>query len=263
VDVSSRFAGKVVVVTGASRGIGAGIARRFASEGAAVAVASNEDLVHQVAESLRREYGGTVSSQLVDVTDRAQVTDLYDTVAREHGRVDVSIQNAGVITIKPLAELTEREWDLVLDVNTKGVFLCCQAAAKHMVAQGSGRLINTASGQARQGFIYTPHYAASKFGVVGITQSLAKELASAGITVNAFCPGIIATDMWAYNDAVWGKLLGSYAPGELMAEWVRGIPMKRAGTAADVAGLVAFLASDDAAYITRQTINVDGGLIMS
>jgi meso-butanediol dehydrogenase/(S,S)-butanediol dehydrogenase/diacetyl reductase len=262
VHVSSRFAGKVVVVTGASRGIGAGIAQRFASEGAAVALASNEELVHQVAESLR-EYGGAVSSHVVDVTDLAQVGALYDAVAREHGRIDVSVQNAGVITIKPLAELTEREWDLVLDVNTKGVFLCCQAAAKHMVAQGSGRLINTASGQARQGFIYTPHYAASKFGVIGITQSLAKELASVGITVNAFCPGIIETDMWAYNDSAWGKLLGNYAPGELMAEWVRGIPMKRAGSAADVAGLVAFLASDDAAYITGQTINVDGGLIMS
>ena len=260
--VSSRFAGKVVVVTGGSRGIGAGIARRFAAEGAAVALAANEDLVHKVAESLR-EYGGAVSSYVVDVTDSAQVTDLYDSVALEHGRIDVAVQNAGVITIKPLPDLTEREWDLVMAVNTKGVFLCCQAAAKYMVAQGSGRLINTASGQARQGFIYTPHYAASKFGVVGITQSLAKELASSGITVNAFCPGIIETDMWAYNDAAWGKLLGNYAPGELMAEWVRGIPMKRAGTAADVAGLVAFLASDDAAYITGQTINVDGGLIMS
>jgi len=259
---SGRFNGKVVVITGASRGIGAGIARRFADEGAAVAVASNEDRVHAVAAELR-ELGASVSSHIVDVTDAAQVTELYAAVARDFGRIDVSIQNAGVITIKPLAELTEREWDLVLDVNTKGVFLCCQAAARHMVAQGSGRLINTASGQARQGFIYTPHYAASKFGVVGITQSLAKELAPAGITVNAFCPGIIDTDMWAYNDAVWGKLLGDYAPGELMAEWVRGIPLKRAGTAADVAGLVAFLASDDAAYITGQTINVDGGLIMS
>src|ERR1700731_2718295 len=127
----------------------------------------------------------------------------------------------------------------------------------------SGRIINTASGQARQGFIYTPHYAASKFGVVGITQSLAKELASEGITVNAFCPGIIETDMWAYNDAAWGKLLGNYQPGELMQEWVNNIPMKRAGKAEDVAGLVAFLASEDAAYITGQTINIDGGLIMS
>jgi meso-butanediol dehydrogenase/(S,S)-butanediol dehydrogenase/diacetyl reductase len=261
-DGSGRFAGKVGVIVGASRGIGAGIARRFAAEGATLALASNEDRVHAVAAELE-EFGGRVSAHLVDVTDAAGVAHLYDTIVSEHGRVDVSIQNAGVITIKPLADLTEREWDFVLDVNTKGVFLCCQAAARHMVAQGSGRLINTASGQARQGFIYTPHYAASKFGVIGITQSLAKELAPAGITVNAFCPGIIDTDMWAYNDAAWGKLLGNYGPGELMAEWVRGIPLKRAGTAADVAGLVAFLASDDAAYITGQTINVDGGLIMS
>jgi meso-butanediol dehydrogenase/(S,S)-butanediol dehydrogenase/diacetyl reductase len=259
---SSRFNGKVVVITGASRGIGEGIARRFAAEGATVVVSSNEERVHEVAAGLRA-FGVSAASSIVDVTDLGAVTEFYERVVREHGRIDVSVQNAGVITIKPLAELSEREWDLVLDVNTKGVFLCCQAAAKHMVAQGSGRLINTASGQARQGFVYTPHYAASKFGVIGITQSLAKELASSGITVNAFCPGIIETDMWAYNDSAWGKLLGDYKPGELMAEWVRGIPMKRAGTSADVAGLVAFLASDDASYITGQTINVDGGLIMS
>jgi len=148
-------------------------------------------------------------------------------------------------------------------VNTKGVFLCCQAAARIMTKQRGGRLINTASGQAREGFIYTPHYAASKMGVVGITQSLAKELAPYDITVNAFCPGIIETDMWVYNDREWGKLLGKYKAGELMKEWVDGIPIKRAGTPEDVAGLVTFLASDDAAYITGQTINVDGGLIMS
>ena len=131
------------------------------------------------------------------------------------------------------------------------------------VDSSGGRLINIASGQARDGFIYTPHYAASKFGVMGLTQSLAKEVALDNITVNAICPGIIKTDMWDYNDRVWGKMLGDYGPGELMESWVQNIPMKRAGEGKDVAGLIAFLASKDAEYITGQTINVDGGLIMS
>ena len=99
--------------------------------------------------------------------------------------------------------------------------------------------------------------------MIGLTQSLAKELAPHGITVNAICPGIIETDMWAYNDEHWGKLLGNYQPGELMKEWIQGVPLKRAGNAKDIAGLVSFLASDDAAYITGQAVNIDGGLVMS
>ncbi len=125
-----------------------------------------------------------------------------------------------------------------------------------MVKQNHGSLINTSSGQGRQGFIYTPHYAASKMGVIGITQSLAHELAPWNITVNAFCPGIIESEMWDYNDRVWGEILSTEQKrcdeGELMAEWVEGIPMKRAGKPEDVAGLVAFLASDDARYLTGQ-----------
>jgi len=259
-----RFEGKVVVVTGASRGIGLGIAERFAREGAKVCLSANERAVVDAAARLRDSDGGHAIGIEVDVTDKAQVKDLYAQVAAKLGEVDVSVQNAGVITIAKLQDLTEAEWDRVLAVNTKGVFLCCQEAATRMLAAGkAGRLINTASGQARQGFVYTPHYAASKFGVLGVTQSLAKELAPTGITVNAFCPGIIETDMWAYNDEAWGKLLGDYQPGELMAEWVADIPMRRAGNSEDVAGLVTFLASDDAAYITGQTINVDGGMFMS
>jgi meso-butanediol dehydrogenase/(S,S)-butanediol dehydrogenase/diacetyl reductase len=261
--MSQRFEGKVAVITGGSRGIGRAIAERFGREGAAVCVVANEGLVHEAGAALRDQGIRAISAE-VDVTSREQVVALYERVADELGEVDISVQNAGVITVARLEDLAEAEWDHIMAVNTKGVFLCCQQAALRMRAAGKkGRLINTASGQARQGFIYTPHYAASKFGVVGITQSLAKELASTGITVNAFCPGIITTDMWAYNDAAWGKLLGNYQPGELMAEWVANIPMGRAGTGEDVAGPVAFLASEDAAYITGQTLNIDGGMFMS
>ena len=259
----SRFVGKTVVITGASRGIGAALARRFAREGAAVVACANEPACDVIAAEIVKA-GGKAVAHIADVTKKTDVTALYDAAERAFGGVDVSIQNAGVITIAKIEDMTEKEWNAVLGVNTTGVFLCCQEAIARIRKHGrGGRIINTASGQARQGFIYTPHYAASKFGVVGITQSLAKEVAKEKITVNAFCPGIIDTDMWAYNDKAWGELLGDYKPGELMAEWVRGIPMGRAGSGEDVAGLVTFLASDDASYITGQTINVDGGLIMS
>ncbi len=254
---------KVAVVTGASRGIGAAIAARLARDGAAVVLSANEAAVTQVAARIVADGGRAIAVE-ADVTQSADVARLYDAAEGAFGRVDISVQNAGVITIARIEDLPEADWDKVMAVNTKGVFLCCQEAIARIRRHGGGgRLINTASGQARQGFVFTPHYAASKFGVIGITQSLAKEVAKESITVNAFCPGIIETDMWAYNDQAWGKLLGDYAPGELMAEWVRNIPMGRAGQGDDVAGLVSFLAGPDAAYITGQTINVDGGLIMS
>lgn len=259
-----RYAGQTVFVTGGNKGIGQGIARRFAEEGATVVIAAIDRDTPDAATALAAETGADVTGYVLDVTDAQAVRDTYEQAEARHGPLSVSVQNAGVITIAKVENLTEREWDLNLDVNTKGVFLCCQEAVRRFRASGTkGRLINTASGQGRQGFIYTPHYAASKFGVIGLTQSLAKELAREGITVNAICPGIIHTEMWDYNDRVWGEMLGTYGPGELMAEWVEGIPMGRAGTPAEVGALVAFLASRDATYITGQTINIDGGLIMS
>lgn len=261
------FSGKTVVITGACRGIGAGIAERFARDGANLVMVSNADRVFETADKLKAAYGREILALQVDVTDEEQVQGLYRQANERFGSIDVSIQNAGVITIDTFDKMPKSDFDKILAVNTTGVWLCCREAAKYMVNQQSGSLINTSSGQGRQGFIYTPHYAASKMGVIGITQSLSQELARYNVTVNAFCPGIIESEMWDYNDRVWGEILSSdskkYGKGELMAEWVEGIPLKRAGQPQDVAGLVAFLASDDARYITGQTINVDGGLIMS
>lgn len=266
-NMQRDFQNKTVVITGACRGIGAGIAERFARDGANLVMVSNAERVQQTAETLRQRYQADILSLQVDVTDEAQVQSLYEQAAARFGTIDVSIQNAGVITIDYYDRMPKADFEKVLAVNTTGVWLCCREAAKYMVKQNHGSLINTSSGQGRQGFIYTPHYAASKMGVIGITQSLAHELAPWNITVNAFCPGIIESEMWDYNDRVWGEILSTeqkrYGKGELMAEWVEGIPMKRAGKPEDVAGLVAFLASDDARYLTGQTINIDGGLIMS
>lgn len=259
----TRFTDQVVAITGAGRGMGLGIAQRFAAEGAAVVLADRDAGVLNTAAELA-ESGAQTLGVICDVTNEADVAALVDAVDERFGRLDVLVNNAGTITISPLEELSLDAWNRVLSVNTTGAFLCAKTAVP-LIRRGGhgGRILNAASGQARQGFIYTPHYAASKFGVIGLTQSLAKELAKDQITVNAYCPGIVGTDMWAYNDREWGRLLGDYAPGELMAEWVAAIPLGRAGSNDDVANLLLFLASADASYITGQSINVDGGMFMS
>ncbi len=259
----SQGAGKVVAITGAATGIGRGIAERFATEGATVVLLDRSDKVEQAAQAIV-EGGGTAVGRVADVTSEQEVHEAFAWITELFGGLDVLINNAGIIDISPVEEISVDTWNQVLAVNTTGTFLCTQAAIQHMRSAGTrGRILNAASGQARQGFIYTPHYAASKFGVIGLTQSLAKEVAPDGITVNAYCPGIIGSDMWDYNDDRWGKLLGDYQPGELMREWIGKIPMGRPGTADDIADLLLFLASDSAGYITGQAINIDGGMFMS
>lgn len=257
-----HYIGRSVVVTGAGRGIGMSIARAFAESGASVLLVDRDAVVEEVARELRDDALDTYGI-VADVTDEDAVRAVFARADELWGKLDVLVNNAGIITISNLADLSLADFERVLTVNTTAMFLTCREAAPLLRGSGSGVILNAASGQARQGFIYTPHYAASKFGVIGLTQSLAKELAADGIRANAYCPGIVKTEMWEYNDREWGRRLGNYAPGELIQEWIDDIPLKRPAEAGDIANLLLFLASDAASYITGQAVNVDGGMFMN
>lgn len=259
---AGHFSGKHVLVTGAAAGIGRAIAHGFAACGASVHSVDIAPAVEDIAADLRAQ-GLDITGEILDITDEAAVKDLFSRLAERWQTLDVLVNNAGIIVIEPLATATTDDFEKVLRVNTTAQFTASREAAPLLRAAGGGVILNAASGQARQGFIYTPSYAASKFGVMGLTQSLAKELARDNIRVNAYCPGIVVTDMWAYNDEKWGALLGDYAPGELMAEWIANIPLGRAARAVDVVNLLLFLASEAGSYITGQAVNIDGGMFMN
>lgn len=259
---TGHFISRRVLVTGGGNGIGLMIGEAFAEAGASVMLVDRDARVSDAAQALR-ERGFDAEHAIADVTDEGQVRAAVTRVEDLWGGLDVLINNAGIITISNLEDLSVEDFNRVLNVNTTAVFLCCREAAPLLKKSKHAVILNAASGQARQGFIFTPHYAASKFGVIGLTQSLAKELAPHGVRVNSYCPGIVKTEMWDYNDREWGSRLGSYKPGELIQEWIDDIPLKRPAEASDIANLLMFLASDASSYITGQAINIDGGMFMS
>ena len=261
-SIPMYLAGKVAVVTGAGSGIGRAIAIRLGQEGADVAVADlNTDSAEDTAEEIRK-LGRRALAVFVDLSQVALIQSMIDRVAQEFDRIDILVNNAGVIQVKPFLDVTEDEWDRVIDVNLKGTFFCLQAAAKRMVAQGEGgRIINMSSISGRGGRADSSAYAASKMAIISITQSAALALATDNILVNAISPGIVSTPMWDQIDEERARLFG-YKPGTARAKLVEQVPLKRVSEPEEVAAAAAFLASPDASIITGQTINVDGGMEM-
>ena len=254
--------GQVAIVTGAGRGIGRAIARRFGREGAAVAVTDiDEANAAKVAEEVRAQDGQAIAMK-VDVTRKADAERMVRETVAQFGRLDILVTNAGIIAVVPLIDTDEATWDALMNVNAKGVLLCAQAAARQMIAQGDGgRIIVIASGAGKRAVgADRPFgaYVASKHAAVGLTKQLAVELASHEILVNCVCPGVIDTAMWDLLDREIAQRLGT-PPGSIKAEEVASIPVRRIGKPEDVANMVVFLASPDATFITSQAFNVCGG----
>lgn len=250
------LAGRTAVVTGGARGIGRGIVLTLARAGADVLVADLLDDAMQATAAEVRALGRRALARRVDVTDGAQVRAMVDLAVAELGGVDILVNCAGVISIRPVAELSEQDWDFVMDVNAKGTFLGCQAALPAMRRAGRGCIVNVASIAGKEGFANLAHYSASKFAVVGFTNALAKEVAREGITVNAICPGIVRTFMWDRLADEWKN------DGESVEDsWARHqltlIPQGRAQTPEDMGRLALFFATMD--NVTGQSVNVDGG----
>lgn len=243
--------GKNVLVTGASRGIGKSIALELASKGANVAVnyAGNEDRAQAVVQEIEKM--GVKSFKIqADVSQEADVKAMIKEVIKQFSTLDILVNNAGVTKDNLLMRMKEEEFDQVIDINLKGVFLCTKAVTRHMMKQRSGKIINVASIVGVSGNPGQANYVAAKAGVIGMTKSVAQELASRNILVNAVAPGFISTDM---TDAL---------TKEQQEAILSRIPLAKLGTPENVANVVRFLASDDANYITGQTIHIDGGMVM-
>lgn len=243
--------GKIALITGASRGIGKGIAETFVAEGATVAFTyrSSEEKA-RVLEAELTANGGTAKGFKSDAGEFEQAAKLVEDVVKEFGTVDIVINNAGITRDNLLMRMSEEHWDEIMDVNLKSVFNLTKAVMRTMLKARSGSIINMSSVVGVKGNAGQANYAASKAGIIGFTKSVAAELGSRNIRCNAVAPGFIETEMTA--------ALGE----EVIQQWRDGIPLKRGGSPDDVANLCLFLASDLSTYITGQTINVDGGMLM-
>jgi 3-oxoacyl-[acyl-carrier protein] reductase len=241
--------GKTAIVTGASRGIGRGIATLLASRGAhVIAGARGQNAAETVAEI--QQVGGRAELASVDVTDAASIDALVRGALERHGRIDILVNNAGIARDNLMLRMKRGDWDEVLATNLTSAFTAVQAVLKPMVKQRGGRIISISSVVGETGNAGQANYAASKAGLIGFSKALAREVASRNITVNVVAPGLIATDMT--------KAISDKAQGD----WASSIPLGRLGTPSDVAAAVCFLASDEASYITGQVLAVNGGMYM-
>ena len=245
-----RLGGRVAIVTGGSRGIGFAIAARLAADGATVVVSARDAARLDSAVKELEIHGAPVLGVVADASKREDADRLADTAKQQFGRIDVLVNNAGMTKDALFIRMKDDDWDRVMDVNLRGVFLITRAVTKTMVRQKSGRVINIASTAGAMGNAGQANYSAAKAGLIGFTKATARELAHWSITVNAVAPGLIDTDMAAAM------------PAEARDAMIAQIPLKRAGTAREVAEMVGFLAGDDAAYVTGQVFHVNGGLYM-
>jgi 3-oxoacyl-[acyl-carrier protein] reductase len=243
------FSGKVAIVTGASRGIGRGIAERLAALGALVTAAAREDHAAGTVEVIRRA-GGRADAVALDVTDTASIDRAVAEILERHGRIDILVNNAGITRDQLLLRMKRDDWDQVLATNLTAAFACVQAVLKPMIRQRAGRVISIASVVGQMGNAGQANYAASKAGLIGFSKAVAREVASRNITVNVVAPGLVDTDM---TRAISGRA---------QTDWASMIPAGRLGTVDDVAAAVCFLASDEAAYITGHVLAVNGGMYM-
>jgi 3-oxoacyl-[acyl-carrier protein] reductase len=241
--------GKVVIVTGGSRGIGRGIAETLASRGAHVVAAARAENAAGTVQAIL-DAGGSAEIASLDVTDGSSVDTLIEGVLTRHGQIDVLVNNAGIARDQLMLRMKREEWDEVLATNLTAAFTCVHAVLKPMIKRRAGRVISISSVVGQMGNAGQANYAASKAGLIGFSKALAREVASRNITVNVVAPGLIDTDM---TKGVAEKA---------QAEWTSLIPLQRLGTPKDVASAVCFLASDEAAYITGQVLAVNGGMYM-